>query len=86
MYQTIGVVGATGAVGRIIRQLLEERELPASSVRFIASPRSAGTSLTFRGKQVKVEALCPEVFDGIDLCIASTPDDVAKEFIPRKSG
>ena len=82
MFETIAVVGATGAVGQIIRQLLEEREFPARRVRFLASPRSAGKEITFRGESVRVEPLTAEALDGVDLCISSTPDDVAREFIP----
>ena len=82
MYESLAVVGATGAVGRLIRQLLEERDFPLKDIRFLASARSAGSQLTFRGESVTVQELKPEAFDDIDLCIASTPDDVAKEFVP----
>jgi aspartate-semialdehyde dehydrogenase len=75
-------VGATGAVGSIIRQLLEERDFPARRFKFLASSRSAGRELMFRGEKIEVEVLRPEAFDDLDLCIASTPDDVAKEFVP----
>jgi aspartate-semialdehyde dehydrogenase len=82
VFESLGIVGATGAVGRIIRQLLEERQFPLQRIKFLASTRSAGTELQFRGEKLTVEALRPEAFDDLDLCIASTPDDVAKEFIP----
>ena len=82
MFQSLAVVGATGAVGSIIRQLLEERNFPLTDIRFVASSRSAGTTLPFRGKDVTVQELKPEIFDDIDLCIASTPDEAAAEFIP----
>ncbi len=82
MFESLAVVGATGAVGRLIRQLLEERDFPLRKVKFLASARSAGTHLTFRGESVPVELLRPEAFDDVDLCIASTPDDVALEFVP----
>lgn len=81
-YKNVGVVGATGAVGQLVRQLLVERDFPYETIKFIASARSAGSSIEFRGEQHQVELLCPEVFDGLDLVIASTPDDVALEFIP----
>ena len=51
----IGVVGATGQVGQVMRKLLEERDFPASSVRFFASARSEGKKLTFRGQEIEVE-------------------------------
>jgi aspartate-semialdehyde dehydrogenase len=81
VFESLAVVGATGAVGRIIRQLLEERDFPVQRVKFLASGRSAGTKLTFRGREHTVEELRPEAFDG-DLVIASTPDEVAREFVP----
>ncbi len=83
MYENVGVVGATGAVGRLVRQLLAERKFPYKTIKFIASARSAGTEIEFSGAAHKVELLCPEVFEGLDLVIASTPDDVALEFIPQ---
>ncbi len=82
MFETLAVVGATGAVGRIIRQLLAERNFPLPRIKFLASARSAGTKIEFRGQMIEVEELRPEAFDDIDICIASTPDDVAKEFVP----
>jgi len=80
--ETLAIVGATGAVGAIIRRLLEEREFPVTRVRFLASKRSAGTTLTFRGEQHVVEELTPEAFAGVDIAIGSTPDEVAMEFVP----
>ena len=82
MYENIALVGATGAVGTIVRQLLEERDFPFQAMRFIASKRSAGSKLTFKGDEYTVVELGPDAFDGIDLIIASTPDDVAAELIP----
>jgi len=78
----LAIVGATGAVGSIIRQLLEEREFPIARVKFLASKRSAGKTVTFRGKECPVEELVPEAFAGVDLAIGSTPDDVARDFVP----
>ena len=82
MFETIAIVGATGAVGRIIRQLLEEREFPYRNIRFLASKRSAGTTITFKGEEHVVEEMTPEIFAGIDLAIGSTPDETAKDFCP----
>ncbi len=82
MFDCVAVVGATGAVGRLIRRLLEERRFPYGKIKFLASARSAGKELPFKGQSVTVEELTPEAFDHIDLAIASTPDDVAAEFIP----
>jgi hypothetical protein len=51
----IGVVGATGQVGTVVRQLLEERDFPIASIRFFASARSAGTTIPFKGAEIVVE-------------------------------
>jgi len=83
MYDNIAVVGATGAVGSIIRELLEEWNFPFRTIKFLASARSAGKQLTFKGKQYTVEELRPEAFDGVQLAISSTPDEVARDFIPE---
>ena len=82
MFESIAIVGATGAVGTLIRQLFEQREFPYQKMTFLASERSAGTTLKFKGEDHKVELLCPEAFDDIDLAIGSTPDPVAKDFCP----
>ena len=82
MFNTVAVVGATGAVGRIILQLLDERKFPARTFRFLASARSAGTQVDFAGAKVTVEELTHDCFAGIDLVIASTPDETAAEFLP----
>ncbi len=82
MFDSIAIVGATGAVGRIIRQLLAEREFPYQRITFLASARSAGSTIDFRGESHTVKELKPEAFDDLDLAIGSTPDPVAKEFVP----
>jgi len=83
MIERIAVVGATGAVGGIICQLLEERNFPIGHIKFLASKRTAGNSILFRGQDHVVQALCPESFDDVDLAICSTPDEVAAKFIPH---
>ncbi|MBA2115852.1 aspartate-semialdehyde dehydrogenase [Bremerella alba] len=82
MYENLAIVGATGAVGRLIRQLLEERKFPYKTIKFLASKRSAGTELTFNGATHTVEELTPDSFEGIDIAIGSTPDEAAAEFAP----
>ena len=82
VFKTLAVVGATGAVGRIMLQLLAERKLPVGKYRFLASARSAGTKLEFLGKEYTIEELTPTCFEGADLVIASTPDDVAQKYLP----
>lgn len=82
MFETVAVVGASGAVGQIIRQLLEDRKFKAGKFRFLASARSAGKPLTFNGQEYQYEELTKDCFEGVDLVIASTPDDTAAEFLP----
>ncbi len=74
----IAVVGATGAVGREVLRILEERSFPASEVRLLASARSAGTRL---GSGV-VHETTPARLEGLDLAIFDTPDPVAGEWVP----
>ncbi len=82
MFETVAIVGATGAVGTIIRELLEQREFPCRRIKFLASGRSAGKKITFAGQEHVVVELTPEAFDGVDLAIGSTPDEVARDFAP----
>jgi len=82
VFNTVAVVGATGAVGRIIVQLLEERKFPARKFRFLASARSKGQQVDFAGGKITVEELTHDCFGGVDLVIASTPDETAAEFLP----
>jgi aspartate-semialdehyde dehydrogenase len=76
-------VGATGAVGNIIRQLLQERKFPFQRIKFLASIRSAGKEIRFGGEKYLVEELKPESFEGVNLAIASTPDETARDFVPQ---
>jgi aspartate-semialdehyde dehydrogenase len=82
VFQSIAIVGATGAVGTLILRLLEERKFPFQQIKFLATPRSAGRPIKFAGGSYTVEALEPEAFDGVDLAICSTPDEAAAEFVP----
>lgn len=79
----LGVVGATGAVGREVLRILEERDVPMASLRPIASPRSQGKTVPFRGEDVPVTVIEEAAFDGLDLVLWDTPDEVAREWIPR---
>ncbi len=82
MFDCVAVVGATGAVGTIIRQLLEAHRFPLKRIKFVASARSAGKTLPYAGREITIEELKGSVFDDVDLAICSTPDDVARDFIP----
>ena len=79
---TVAVVGATGAVGQEIIEILEERNFPTASVRLFASERSEGKRVEFRGKTLKVEVLGPDVFEGIDLALFSAGGSRSREFAP----
>jgi aspartate-semialdehyde dehydrogenase len=79
---TLAVIGATGAVGTVMRDLLSTREDVWGEIRLVASPRSAGRRLPVRGHDAAVVALAPEVFDGVDVAMFDVPDEVAAEWAP----
>jgi len=78
----VAVVGATGVVGRVMLDILHERAFPASEVVPVASARSAGRLVAFGDRQLPVKVLEDGVFDGIDLVLLDTPDDVARAWAP----
>lgn len=82
MFQSVAVVGATGAVGRIMCQLLEERNYKAGAWTFLSSRRSAGSVLKFQGRDYTVQELTQDSFKGHDLVIGSTPDETARDYFP----
>jgi len=79
----IAVLGATGAVGAEILTLLEQRQFPVKTLTLLASPRSAGTKLTFQGETVDVQVLDDNCFKGIDLVLASAGGSVSKQWLPK---
>lgn len=80
---SIAVVGATGQVGAVMRQLLEERNFPASSVRFFASARSEGKKLTFRGQEIEVENTETADPSGLDIALFSAGATMSRVQAPR---
>ena len=82
MAKRIAIAGATGAGGTLVRQLLESRNFPYETITFLASKRSVGSTIEFKGESHTVKLLEPDAFNEIDLVIGSTPDDVAAEFTP----
>ena len=80
---TIGVVGATGQVGQVMRILLEERDFPATSVRFFASARSQGRTLSFRGRQIEVENAETADPAGPDIALFSAGATMSRVQAPR---
>jgi len=78
----LAVVGATGAVGTVMLDLLSTRDDVWGEIRLVASPRSAGRRLKVRGRQTEVQALCAEVFDGVDVAMFDVPDEVSAHWGP----
>jgi aspartate-semialdehyde dehydrogenase len=79
---TVAVAGATGAVGETMLQLLEERDFPVRQLKLLASERSVGKSLTFRGEEIKVERLGESSFQGIEIALFSAGAARSHEFAP----
>ncbi|MGF1566812.1 MAG: aspartate-semialdehyde dehydrogenase [Nodosilinea sp.] len=79
----VAVLGATGAVGTEILALLEQRAFPVKDLKLLASPRSAGTKLSFQGEAMPVEALDQNAFKGVDLVLASAGGSVSREWLPQ---
>ncbi len=82
MDASLAVVGATGAVGELIRTVLAERGFKPKAIKFLASPKSAGKTVTFLGKEHPVEPIRPEAFAGVKIVLSSTPSSVSKEYSP----
>ena len=79
----IGVVGATGQVGQVMRRLLDERDFPATSVRFFASARSQGRKLPFRGEEIEVEDAETADPTGLDIAVFSAGATMSRVQAPR---
>ncbi|MDI6822705.1 MAG: aspartate-semialdehyde dehydrogenase [Actinomycetota bacterium] len=78
----VAIVGATGAVGEEMRNILEERNFPVANLRLLASERSIGRRLTFRRVGVAVEQLFPDSFEGVDIALFSAGASISEEFAP----
>jgi aspartate-semialdehyde dehydrogenase len=76
-------LGATGAVGTELIELLDRRNFPLAELKLLASPRSAGKTLPFKGEQLEVEAVCEEAFKGIDLVLASAGGSTSKAWAAK---
>lgn len=79
----VAVVGATGAVGTKMIEMLEETSLPLNEVKLLASKRSAGKELTFKGQKLVVEELVPDSFNDIDIALFSAGGGISKTFAPE---
>lgn len=79
----VAVVGATGLVGRKIIQVLEERDFQVGKLLPLASKRSAGKEILFKGESIAVEELTPDAFNGIDIALFSAGGSISKQFAPE---
>jgi aspartate-semialdehyde dehydrogenase len=78
----LALVGATGAVGTVMIDIINSRENIWGEIRLIASPRSAGKKITVHGQELTVVALSPEAFDGMDIAMFDVPDEVSEVWAP----
>ncbi|MCC4383386.1 aspartate-semialdehyde dehydrogenase [Limosilactobacillus reuteri] len=79
----VAILGATGAVGTRMIQQLEQSTIPVKSVKLLASAKSAGKQLSFKGQPITVEETTPDSFDGVDIVLSSAGGSVSKRFLPE---
>ena len=79
---TVAVLGATGAVGQEMIKILQERDFPVGKLLPLASARSAGKTLKFRGEDVTIVEARDEAFEGVDIVLGAAENDIAKRFAP----
>ncbi|MBQ7767709.1 MAG: aspartate-semialdehyde dehydrogenase [Oscillospiraceae bacterium] len=79
---TVAVLGATGAVGQEMMNILEERNFPVGKLIPLASARSAGKTLKFKGEDITIQLACDEAFEGVDIVLGAAENDIAKKFAP----
>ena len=79
---TVAVLGATGAVGQEMIKILQERNFPVGKLVPLASARSAGKTVTFRGEEVAIQEACDTAFAGVDIVLGAAENDIAKQFAP----
>jgi aspartate-semialdehyde dehydrogenase len=82
MSKNVAIMGATGAVGAELLKLLEERDFPVGELRLLASARSAGKTMTFRGETITIQELTHDSFEGIDIVLASAGGSLSAEYAP----
>ena len=78
----VAILGATGAVGREMMKVLAERDFPVEELHLLASERSAGQKLQWKGQDLTVEPACDEAFRGMDIVLGAAENDIAKKFAP----
>ena len=79
----IAIVGATGAVGGVMRQVLGERDFPCDALHLVASERSKGRHLSFRGQEIEVQALEEFDFSQVQVALFSAGSEPSRQFAPR---
>ena len=79
---TVAILGATGAVGQEMMKILEERNFPVGKLIPLASARSAGKKLVFKGEEVEIQEACETAFEGVDIVLGAAENDIAKKFAP----
>ncbi len=79
---TVAVLGATGAVGQEMMKILEERNFPVGKLIPLASARSAGKTLKFKGQDVTIQEACDTAFEGVDIVLGAAENDIAEKFAP----
>src|SRR5687768_14813205 len=80
--RSVAVLGASGAVGREMVRVLEARAFPLDRLVLLASPRSAGSTIRFRGKEIEVQPVTAAAFDGIDVALFSAGAGPSREWAP----
>ncbi len=79
---TVAILGATGAVGQEMIKVLQERNFPVGKLIPLASKRSAGKTLLFKGEEVTIQEACDQAFQGVDIVLGAAENDIAKKFAP----
>ena len=79
---TVAILGATGAVGQEMIKILQERDFPVGKLIPLASKRSAGKKLMFKGREVTIQEACDEAFQGVDIVLGAAENDIAQKFAP----
>ena len=74
---TVAILGATGAVGHEMIKVLQERNFPVGKLIPLASRRSAGKTITFRGEEVTIAEACDTAFEGVDIVLGAAENDIA---------
>ena len=79
---TVAVLGATGAVGQEMIKILAERDFPVGKLVPLASARSVGKTITFKGQEVAIQEACDTAFEGVDIVLGAAENDIAQKFAP----